>query len=254
MAQCRRAYDTGGVKTDAQSRRAYLGLGICLGVGTCFTLVFGGLATVLEAFEEGPLVGLGYTGIVLVLCVSAAASLFLPYGFIALGWLKIGDYKRHTLDQLGDDNTVGDPEAGERKYQQWITAVNSPEAYLGLVPRSADYVAPEQRPPADAKPPRSRLSAGGWRALTIVMALGAIGGVVAGSGYGIGQPQEDAPRLLPVLRLFVCSLIGAVLAAPIGVALALAFGRIEDRPEDADADDENESDAHDAGTGGPEAT
>lgn len=244
-----------------------MGLGICLGLGTVFTLMFGGLLTVLEAFEEGPLVGLGYTGVVLVLSVLAGATLFVPYGFVALGWLKLGDLKRHTLEQLGDDNTVGDPEAGERKYQQWITAVNSPEAYLGLVPRSIPYVAPAHRPPADAKLPRSRLSAGGWRVLTIVMALGAIGGVVAGSGYGIGEPQENAPPLLPVLRLFVCSLIGAVLTAPIGVALALAFGRIEDRADEQaegqgegqsaepkQPDHTDESDAHDAGTGGPKAT
>lgn len=238
--------ENGCMNAKAQSRRAWIVLSLCLMVGTVFTLLFGGLAAVLDAFDTGPFVGLGWTGIVLVLSVLSGASLFVPYGFIVLGWLKLGDYDRKALDALGDDNTVGDPEAGERKYQQWISAVNSPEAYLGLVPRSADYVPPEQRPPVDAKLPRSRLSRSAWRVLAVVMAIGAIAGVGVGSTYGIVDANPEGPRVVPVLRLFACSMIGAFLAAPIAVALALAFGRIEDHdPESESADD-------DTGTGGSE--
>ncbi|MCA8910421.1 MAG: hypothetical protein KDB82_01855 [Planctomycetes bacterium] len=221
----------------ARNKRSLVVLLGCLLVGSGINLAGGGLAWIEEAADTGAWKLLGIGLVVAVSCVLTGVMIFLPYGFVALGWMRLGDYRKHELADLDDSNTVGDPVAGERKYQEWLSAVNSPEAFLGMVPRSEDYVPPEHRPPPDAKLPRTRLSNAGWNAFGIVLLLGAIGGGVLGWWNGLGDGGKHAQG---VLQLVMAAIVGSVLVLPVAAVVALLFGRIEQEEDD------------DAGAGGPE--
>jgi hypothetical protein len=78
---------------------------------------------------------------------------FMPYAIIVLG-----------LAKLGDDNVVKSDPDGERKLHEYLTAIGSTEARIGLLQRSDPYIPPEHRAPEGVKPPRVTLSrlAGTW--------------------------------------------------------------------------------------------
>lgn len=220
---------------ERRNQRAYAGLLACLLLGTVFVLGIGGLAWIGEAAEVGPARMLLVSLMVLGLSLLTGVTVFVPYGFIALGWLRLGDYRRDELAALPDDNTVGDPEAGERKYQEWLSAVNSTEAFLGMVPRSAPYVPPEQRPPEGARPPRTRLSRLGMALLFGATLLGASSAAIIAGQHDLGHGTGGAAaRNASVIQLFVAALAGSLFGLPIGLVLALLFGRIEIEEEEDD--------------------
>jgi hypothetical protein len=67
------------------------------------------------------------------------ATVFLPYGIVYLGWRRLHDQRGAEFEALGDDNTVtADPE-GPRKLHEYLTAITSTEARIGLLQRSEPY-------------------------------------------------------------------------------------------------------------------
>ncbi len=86
----------------------------------------------------GPLIA----SIVVMLCAIA------PWLFVYLAWKKM-QRQRREIEALPDDNTViGDPD-GARKTHEYLTAITSTEARIGLLQRSDPW--PGDQPPADDK-------------------------------------------------------------------------------------------------------
>lgn len=184
----------------------------------------------------GPAEFLGAGLLVFLMCMLAGAGIFIPYGFVALGWLRLGDYRKHELEALPDDNTVGDPEAGERKYQEWLSAMNSSEAFLGMIPRSAPYVPPDERAPDNARLPRMRLNAVGLACVAATALIGSLFGVYVAAQYGVGVRGGDAVvRNVNALQVICAGLMGALFALPFGYVVALIVGRVEVQEDTDDA-------------------
>ena len=58
---------------------------------------------------------------------------------LAMGALKLREQRRRDFHALGDDNTVvADPD-GPRKLHEYLTAINSTEARIGLLQRSEPW-------------------------------------------------------------------------------------------------------------------
>ncbi|MCC7509419.1 MAG: hypothetical protein IT464_08595 [Planctomycetes bacterium] len=128
-------------------------------------------------------------------------------------------------EDLPDDNTVGDPVEGERKLHQWLSAANSFENYIGMIPRSAPYVPPEQRPPADFKPVREVLDVRGKQLWTAICVAGAAFGLVGAYFHGADlsqSPDDEAPGM-QLIRLAFGGLLGVLAAAAPGFCVALMF-------------------------------
>jgi hypothetical protein len=86
-----------------------------------------------------------------------AMLLFTPYAVMVLGVLKIREQRASGAEALGDENAVKSDPDGERKLHDYLTAIGSMEARIGLLQRSAPYVPPEQRPPEGTPVLRWRL-------------------------------------------------------------------------------------------------
>jgi hypothetical protein len=222
----------------ARSRKGPAGLLVCLLVGTGVVLAASGLNWLRKGIDQGGVELMIAAVSVTLLSLAAALVLYIPYGFIALGWLRIGQHDRDELERLPDDNTVGDPVEGEKQFHQWLSGVNSMEAFFGMVPRSEPYVPPEERPPPDARVPRSRLNRTGWNVLGGTLVAGVIAGMMVGNSHGLGAGGESGQGLV---QLIVSGLVGLVMSLPFAVTLALLIGRVEYEDED------------DTGAGGPEA-
>lgn len=221
----------------AKSRKGPAGLLVCMFIGTGVVLAAAGLGWLQEGIRQGGVELLFAAVSVTVLSLTAALVLYIPYGFVALGWLRIGQHTREELEQLPDDNTVGDPVEGEKQFQQWMSGMNSMEAFLGMVPRSEPYVPPEERPPEDAVVPRSHLNRTGWNVLGGTLVAGVLGGLAVGFMHGLGAGGDSGQGLI---QLIVAGLVGLILALPFAVTLAMLIGRVEYEEED------------DTGAGGPE--
>lgn len=179
--------------------------------------------------------------VVLWLCVGfiiAMVQFFLPYAIIVLGVAKLREQRREELEALGDENVVHADPDGERKLHEYLTAMTSMEARIGLLQRSDPYIPPEQRAPEGTKPPRAFMSKTGWSLLSGVTFAGFVAGILLGHRHGLGTGGENAQG---VLQLLSAGFAGLLLSAPFGLVAALLFGRIT-QVEEAD----------DAGAGGPE--
>lgn len=76
-----------------------------------------------------------------VLVLLAAVA---PWLFVYLAWKKLRRQRRE-IEAMPDDNTVvGDPD-GARKTHQYLTAMTSTEARIGLLQRSDPW--PGDKPP-----------------------------------------------------------------------------------------------------------
>jgi len=124
------------VRMDAprRNRRAVVALVICVGAGVLlsFPFAFGGTdSAVLDVVE-----------IVVTLTGGALFGLFtffFPYAIVYLGLRKLREQRQREFAALGDDNTVtADPE-GERKTHEYLTAITSTEARIGLLQRSQPW-------------------------------------------------------------------------------------------------------------------
>ena len=220
-----------------------------IGVVEAFAIMISGRN--LSASGSGMLVAIVITLMLGVML--GTLQWFMPYAVVVLGLAKLFEQRKEAIDALGDDNTVNSDPDGERKLHDYLTAISSTEARIGLLQRSAPYVPPEQRAPENARMPHSRLSKTGWSVLSATLVAGAISGafIAAFKGVGFvdaGTGSEVVARNTGLLRLFISSLIGAVLSLPVGVIMALLFGRIE--AAGTEAADTEEPD--DAGRSGPE--
>ena len=108
------------MSSSVQNRRGSAGLLVCMVAGTAIVLLFDGYAWLEYGFDKGGVELLVAACAVTILSMVAALVLYIPYGFIALGWLKIGQHDREELAQLPDDNTVGDPVEGEIRLGQFL--------------------------------------------------------------------------------------------------------------------------------------
>lgn len=69
----------------------------------------------------------------------AGIFIILPWGVLHLGIRKMREQRLRDFHALGDENTVtADPE-GARKTHEFITALASTEARIGLLQRSEPY-------------------------------------------------------------------------------------------------------------------
>jgi hypothetical protein len=216
-----------------------IGLSLCLLLSTCVLLTIGGATDTLSSvWQEGPVSLLLAILVMLVFVLVTAALLFIPYGFFVLGWMRIGDSRRE-LSALPTDNTVGDPVEGERKLTQWLSAMQSTEAYIGMIPRSAPYVPPENRPPLDFKPPRARITAQGWRVFGSILTAGFIAGALVGWSHGIDTAQgteiSRAFQPVGVVRLLAAGLLGSLAAMPVAIFVLAFYAEVREQ-DDAGAD------------------
>lgn len=214
-----------------RDRRGTLLLLGCFLCGLIFALAYDGFHWLETASSQGPKELLVATLMILGVSVFAGLCAFFPLGLLLLGWLSIGKYEQKELAELPDDNTVGDPEVGERKYQQWLSGMNSTEAWLGMIPRSEPYVPPELRPPPDIKAPGARLSRRGWITLSTVTGCGAFLGTLA-----LGSHTQGSAGWIQMLT---AAAVGAILSLPVGVVSALLFGRIEETQDESGRLDES---------------
>lgn len=224
----------------AAHRRAMIGLSACLlfGLGGAALLNMG---QAQRAWESGAL-ALAWMGALTVLIgVVFAGFLFLCYGFLILGWFRLFD-REVEYDDMPDDNTVGDPETGERNLQQWLSAANSFESYIGMIPRSEPWVPPKNRPPPDANPERARMTSRSYSAIAGCLAFGASFGVALGIMHGVDVTPGVEPAYgyqpVGIGRLIVCAALGMIAALPPAVLLAALFAKVA---------------RDDAGTSSPEA-
>jgi hypothetical protein len=220
-------------------RRALIAMSLCLLLGlACSFLFYLGLG----AFKADEILGLfgNVEASILFVCtaLTMAFFVFVFYSVFALGWLRIRD-RRGELEQFDDSNTVGDPESGERKLHDYLTAITSMEARIGLLQRSAPYVLPEKRPPPEMKPPRHRLTPRGRNLVGTALCLGALSGIALGMLNGIDTRDLPDATLgyqpVVLVRLAICAALGLVGALPIAVLVA-AFNVEVQEPRDAGAD------------------
>ena len=186
-------------------------------------------ASTIDSFEGGFIAQMFWVVIVVYagLCTVGVGWFFPVY--VVVGLMKLREQRREELDALGDENVVqGDPD-GERKLHDYLTAVTSMEARIGLLQQPAPYIPPDERAPEGTKPPRAFLSKLGWNILSSTMIAGTLSGVMLGHLHGLGGDASDGSG---VFRLFAAGMAGALLAAPFGLLAALLFGRITQVEQD----------------------
>lgn len=205
-----------------------IGLSVCLALGLTSAAMLRADA-LIAAWRTGAVDLLLASLLVALLGLVFAGFLFVAYGFLVLGWFRLYD-REVEFDDLPDDNTVGDPESGERKLQQWLSAANSFENYIGMIPRSEPYVPPERRPPPDANPERARLTQRSYSAIVACLVFGASFGVALGVMHGVDVTPgvESAEGYQPVGpgRLIVCAALGMMVALSSAVLLAALFAKV----------------------------
>lgn len=162
---------------------------------------------------------------------------------LLMGIDKLREQRQAELEALGDENVVLSDPNGERKLHDYLTAITSMEARIGMLQRSAPYIPPEHRPPADAKLPRSGLTRLGWQLVGATLTVGMLTGIALGWWHAVDTAQgidASASWWQPVgfARLLVCGAIGLVAALPLAGVAALFFMKTEiaddagrDRPE-----------------------
>lgn len=124
-----------------RNARALTALALCMGAGVLLSLPFAfsgtdnplhNVVAFLATLVGGALFGL--------------FTFFFPYAIIYLGLRKLREQRKAEFESLGDDNTVtADPE-GERKTHEYLTAITSTEARIGLLQRSEPW--PGDKPPS----------------------------------------------------------------------------------------------------------
>lgn len=204
-----------------------------LRVGAALALVFWIISSTFYWFAIGPgSEGLGAFAVRVALVLLAGLSSVLVFWvfpiYMVIALMKLRDQRRHAIEELGDDNVVlADPE-GERKLHDYLTALTSLEARIGLVQQPDPWVPPEQRPPKDARPHRVRLSAMGWSVFWYTVAGGVTVGVVSAYAHGLGATSE---KMAGLIQFVVAGLVGGVLALPLAAILALVFGKTESKDD-----------------------
>jgi hypothetical protein len=216
-----------------------IGLSLCLLLGAVTVMSFlGGYSELQKAWDIGPAALLFTALLYSMLSFGAGILVFFSVGFFALGWLRIGD-SRKEAGELPSDNTVGDPVEGERKLTQWLSAMQSTEAYIGMIPRSAPYVPPERRPPPGFKPPRARLTRAGWQILSVCLVSGFVAGAAVGWLHGVdavpGLEAHQGYQPVGLMRLLISGLLGTLAVLPVAIFVAAFFAEVKER-DDAGAD------------------
>ncbi len=164
-------------------------------------------------------------------------TLFGFYVVFVMGLMKLRDQRKYEFDTLGDDNVVKADPDGERKLHDFLTAVTSMEARIGLIQRSAPYMPADRRPPPETRPIRTSLSRKGKRIFATTLCMGVIAGAGIALIKDIGPPPNTTGGFEPyvLVHLAAAALSGLLLSLP--VALLLAAFHIEYRePDDAGAD------------------
>lgn len=216
-------------------------------VGSALTLVAWLVSSAsyeaLQAFDLG---FHGLVGEVVTWTMVLLAGLMIVMGIwvfpivLVLGIMKLRDQKRIELEQLGDENKVLSDEDGERKLHQYLTAITSVEARIGLVQQPDPWPGSlEPRPAA----PRMRFTQATRRTVGAVVLAGIAGSMVlAGLRYEI---PADGVTSAFFVYLAAAGFIGCVFATLLGWIAAMLFGSTETiQPTEI---------THDTGTGGSEA-
>ena len=227
---------------------------ICLVIGELQAFFLAGVSGNLSESGLALVVSVFFT--LLLGVILGVGACFFPFAIVVLGLQKLFEQRVEVLDELGSENVVHEDPDGERKLHEYLSAITSMEARIGLLQQSTPYIPPEERAPESAKSPRARLSRTGWGALMASMVAGAIAGAFYGASVGVGDAgahgsDPAVTRNVDLLRMFVSTMAGAVLSTPVGMVLALVFGRVEEIEDEVS---EERKLGDDTGTGSPEAT
>jgi hypothetical protein len=175
---------------------------------------------------------------------------FFPV-YIVIALMKLRDQKRFELEELGDANEVKDDPEGERKLHEYLTAITSTEARIGLLQRSEPWPGPELPQQKKSSGPTRRFTATTLVAMRACAILGFVAGICLAAVTNPSLAHEEVSRAMHrafLMRIGVSGVVGALLAAPLGWVVALLFGKTETvrQAEDAEV-------ADDARGSGPEA-
>lgn len=224
-----------------------------LKVGVTLSLVFWAISTgfFLLIWDIGRDPGLLSYALHWVLAFLAGYCLvfvfwFFPV-FVVVAVMKLRDQKRIELEELGDENKVfADPD-GQRKLHEYLTAINSTEARIGLLQRSEPW--PGEAPPPAPEGPVWRLSGAARAILPACVAIGFVVGIALGAARMAGMDGAELSVTLKrtlLARLLVSGLLGALFASPLGWIAVLLFGKTE--PVETPPAEEDD----DTGRSGPE--
>jgi hypothetical protein len=189
------------------------------------------ICTVLGLIEAALLMGVGgyFKGGMIALAVAilfwvllgvllGMVQWFFPYAIVVLGLTKIREQRREAIEALGIQNVVNSDPEGERKLHDYLTAITSTEARIGLLQRSDPYIPPEQRPPEGASRPRLKFSKPTWVGVWAYVIAGAVGGTFMVRG-------ELPETIATPVKYVMASAIGATFGLLVGTMYALVFGR-----------------------------
>lgn len=172
--------------------------------------------------------------------------------FFIVGLIKLRDQKRYELEELGDENKVYDDPDGERKLHDYLTAITSTEARIGLLQRSDPWPGPAAEVAKVSDAPKWRFTKAAQSMMRLCVLFGLIAGALLGAlsveGINTAEATDTLKRSL-LVRTVVSGVLGAVFATPLGWIAALLFGKTE--PVEVTSEPGEE---HDAGTGSPETT
>jgi hypothetical protein len=200
---------------ERQNRRALAGFMVCFVVSGVIVLAAGGLH---ELFTHDGLELAVTVSMLTALTLVLAGVMFVPYGIVVLGMAKLTEQRREEIDALGDENTVRSDPDGERKLHDYLTAISSMEARIGMLQRSDPYVPPEQRLPEGAPRPRLQVSRTTWAGISGFVTTGAILGM-----WGVRGELPD--EVATPVRYAIGAAIGATFGLFFGMVYALVFGR-----------------------------
>lgn len=168
--------------------------------------------------------------------------LVVPFGFpivLVMGLMKLREQRRHEMDELGDENVVMSHPDGERKLHDYLTAITSTEARIGLLQRSAPYIPPEKRPPSDATLPRATVPPAGRRMVGILLCGGAAMGLLLGWIHGVdatpGRTTGWGFQPIGLARLALSGALGMLATLPLALLVAAFYAKVKER-DDGGAD------------------
>lgn len=182
-----------------------------------------GYSVVIEPFGDGMVAQMVRAPVVLLAGLFTALFVWFFPIYVVIGAMKLRDQRREEIDALGDDNVVNADPDGERKLHQYLTAMTSMEARIGMLQQPDPWVPRDQRPAESADRPPMRMSALGRGAFVAVVLAGVGIGLVAALSHAGGNG---------VLRFLSMGAAGGVLALPLAAVFALILGKTE-RADDA---------------------
>lgn len=214
---------------ERQNRRFRVAFTICMVLG----LIEAALIMGFGGYFKGSVLQIVFA---IVMCIGLAALVgmvqwFFPYAIVVLGMAKVREQRREAMEALGDENIVQSDPDGHRKLHEYLSAINSTEARIGLLQRSDPYPGPDSGELSDKPLTRVRLSKPSRRAIVGYT----LGGLVLGAYYfgGLAGGNEIGEK---PLQLLAGAAVGGIAGLLNGALYSLLFRKlivVEEKPDDA---------------------